>query len=558
MLKSIFKNSFIIFSRRQTNILSAAFVIMITYGASMILGIFRERLLVSYFFACCRSSLDAYYAAFRLPDLVFQIVAVGALSAAFIPVFSDLLVKNESQAYRLASSVINFLLLFFLLLSCLIFAFARPLSATITGFSPDQVILMANMTKVMLAAQGLFLISNFFSAIIQSNQRFLIPALSPVFYNLGIIAAIILFTPFLGIWAPVLGVVLGAFLHLALQIPLAFRLGFSYRPILDKKMPQAAEVFRLMLPRTLALAVYQIEATVTVFLATSLAAGSLTIFYLAQRLMDLPVRLFGTPIGQAALPALSSQKSKEDMKGFRETLISSLNQILYLALPAMALILILRVPLVRLAYGTKTFPWQATLLTARTVGIFSLAIVSQAVIQLLVRGFYALHDTKTPFLIGSLSVLLSVFLAIYLTFGRAWGILGLAAATSVSGLFQALSLTLILFKRLPEVPSFALIKNWLKMGGATLLTAIFLWLPMRFLDRFVLDTTKTVNLLILTLLASLIGFSVYLALSLVLGVTEVFSFARLIRRLGQWQEVFKESEEMLAPQSDHQEPALNR
>jgi putative peptidoglycan lipid II flippase len=547
MFKNIFKNGLILFSRRQTNILSAAMVIMLTYAASMILGIFRERLLVSYFFACCRSSLDAYYAAFRLPDLVFQIVAIGALSAAFLPVFSNLLVKDEQEAYRLASAVINYLLLFFLCLSAVIFALARPLSEVITGFfSPSQVILMARMTRLMLVAQGLFLISNFLSAIIQSHQRFLIPALSPVFYNLGIIVAIILLAPSLGIWAPAVGVVLGAFFHLVLQIPLALRLGLSYRPIFDRKIAGVSEVFRLMLPRTLALAVYQIEATVTVFLATSLATGSLTIFYLAQRLMDLPVRLFGTPIGQAALPTLSSQKAKEDLGSFKNTLMASLNQILYLSLPAMALILTLRVPLVRLAYGAKTFPWQATLLTAKTVGIFSLAISSQAVIQLLVRGFYALHDTRSPFLIGSFSVILSVALAVYLTFGQGWGILGLAAATSITSLLQALLLLFLLLKRLSGI-EVALVKGWLKMGLAAGSMALFLWLPMRLLDRFVLDTTRTIHLLALTLLASLVGFFVYLILSFLLAIPEVFALGQLVGRLGKWRQVLGESEEMIAP-----------
>jgi len=558
-LKKIWQNGKVLLSRKQTNILSAALVIMATYALSMILGILRERLLVTKFFACCRLSLDAYYAAFRLPDMIFQLVAIGALSAAFIPVFSDYLEKKDENTYHFASSIINYLVIFFLILAVIIFVLSQPLSQAITGsFTENQVKLMAQMTRLMLFAQVLFLISNFLSAIIQSHQRFLIPALSPVAYNIGIISAILFFTPWWGIWAPVFGVILGAFLHLFIQIPLVLRLGFSYSFILERKTPGVGEVFRLMLPRTVALAVYQIEATVAVFLATSLPAGSLTMFYLAQRLMDLPVRLFGTPIGQAALPTLSSQKAKGNLTDFQKTLISSLNQILYLALPATAIILILRVPLVRLAYGAKSFPWHATILTAKTVGIFSLAIFSQATIQLLVRSFYALHDTKTPFLIGTFSVVLNVILAIILTFKLGWGILGLAAATSTASLGHSLLLLFFLVRRIPHLLEKKLLVGWFKIALATFFTAVFLWLPMKLLDRFILDTTRTINLLILTIIASLIGFSIYLLFSVILKIPEVFAFAQLIRRLGHWQAVLKESEEMLTPNFDRKESGLGK
>lgn len=530
---------------------------MSTYGISMILGVLRERLLVAKFFACCRPSLDVYYAAFRLPDMIFQLVAIGALSAAFIPVFSNYLERKDENTYRLSSSIINHLTIFFLILAVIIFILSQPLSQAITGsFTENQVNLMARMTKLMLFAQVLFLISNFLSAIIQSHQRFLIPALSPVAYNIGIILAIFLFTPWWGIWAPVFGVILGALLHFLIQIPLALKLGFSYSFTLDRKIPGVTEVFRLTLPRTLALAIYQIEATVAVFLATSLSPGSLTMFYLAERLINLPVRLFGTPIGQAALPTLSSQKAKGNLADFRKTLLSSLDQILYLALPATAITLVLRVPLVRLAYGAKSFPWQATILTAKTVGIFSLAIFSQAVVQLLVRTFYALHDTKTPFLIGSFSVALNVLLAIFLTFKVGWGILGLAVATSASSLIHALFLLGFLMKKIPGLLEKNLILNWFKMGTATFFTAVFLWLPMRLLDKFILDTSRTINLLILTIVAGLVGFSVYLLFSLILRIPEIYAFARLVRRLGQWQAVLKESEEVLAPTSNHKEPGF--
>ena len=546
MVTNFLKNGRSIFLRKQTNILSAAAAITIFYGTSMVLGIVRDRLLISRFYACCREQLDVYWAAFRLPDTIFQLLVIGAFSAAFIPVFSEYLLKDKKTAYNIASSLINILVLIFLALSVFIFVFARPLSELITGaFSPQQINLMVTMTRIMIFAQIFFLLSNFLTGIIQSHQRFLVPALSPVLYNLGIIFGILALASPLGIYGPAIGVVVGAVLHFLVQLPLVFRLGVVYRFLFDFRHPGIKEMAKLMLPRTFSLAVAQIETTVALFLATSLTAGSLTIFYLAQHLMQLPVRLVGTPIGQAALPVLS-QKRQIELAEFKRIFIASFWQIFYFVLPATAILLVLRIPIVRLAFGAKGFPWQATLVTGKAVAIFSLAIISQAVIQLLVRGFYALHDTKTPLFIGVLSVVVNITLSIFLVFWFQLGILGLAVAISVASFLQAI----LLFVFLDQQVGFekrAFFCPFLKMGTAAIITTAFLWIPMRLLDRFILDTTRTINLVILTVAATLVGLGVYFALSWVFKIEELKTVIRLIQRVGQWRQILKESEEILEP-----------
>lgn len=533
MVRNFFKNGTNILFRKQSNILSAAVILMITYAASMVLGILRERILVSRFYFCCRESLDAYYAAFRLPDMIFQLVVIGALSAAFIPVFSEQLGRDEQKAYQISSSLINILLVFYLVLAIVIFIFAQNISKAITGqFSLFQIKLMANLTRIMLFAQAFFLISNFLTAILQSHQSFIIPAIAPLLYNLGIILAVWFFSPIWGIWAAAFGVVLGAFFHLLVQIPLAVRLGFSYKPIFNYRLPEVKEIFRLMIPRTIGLAVYQVEATVAIFLATCLPTGSLTIFHLAQGLMDLPVRLFGTSIGQASLPVLASQKVKGDLELFKETIISSLNQILYLSFPAMILILILRVPLVRIAFGAKTFPWQATILTGRTVALISFAIFSQSATQLLVRGFYARHDTKTPLIVGVFAVGFNIVIGVASVFKFSWGIIGLAAATSASSFIQASLLFIFLERRINGLFSKKIIIKWTKMVTATFFTGLVCWLAMRFLDLFVLDTSKTINLLALTLFTGTAGITFYFALTKFLGIEEFEKFLAIASRFG--------------------------
>jgi len=552
MMKNFFRNGSYFLFKKQGNLLSAALILMVTYAGSMVLGILRERVLVSYFYSCCKESLDVYYAAFRLPDMIFQLVVIGALSAAFIPVFSEELIKNESLAYKISSSVLSVLLLVYLFLGGLVFIFARQISDLITGgFTPSQIGLMVNLTRLMLIAQGFFIISNFLTAIIQVHQRFIIPAIAPLLYNLGIIIITIIFAPILGILAPAVGVIFGAFFHLLIQVPLSIKLGFSYKPIFDYKIQQVREVFRLMLPRTLGLAVYQLEATVAVFLATSLSSGSLTIFHLTQRLMDLPVRLFGTSIGQVSLPLLSSFKAKDDLQSFRETTASSLSEILYLSLPTMAAILVLRIPLVRIAYGAKTFPWQATLLTGRVVAIISLAIFSQSMVELLVRGFYALHNTKIPLVIATLCVGMNIFLSILFAFKFSLGILGLALATSISSFWQAFLLTVILEKKLKGIISKKIFSDWLKMVFSTLITAIVFWGVMKILDLFILDTTRTINLLTLTLISFSIGIFIYLFLTTnVLGLEEGKKFSGILKKLRRLKGALPSSSELIDGSTD--------
>lgn len=548
-LKSFLQNGSSLLTRRQSSILSAALVIAITYGASMVLGIFRDRLIVSYFYSCCRTQLDVYYSAFRLPDMIFQLVVIGALSAAFIPVFSERLNKNQKEAWRLASSLINLLLSFFLILALIIFIGARPFSDLITGesFTPWQIDLMAQMTRVMLLAQIFFLVSNFFSAIVQSHQRFLLPSLSPIAYNLGIILSILLLSSTLGIWAAPVGVLIGAFFHLLIQVPLVFRLGFRYQFVMDWANAGVRKVLRLMLPRTLALAASQVEATVAVYLATSLSPGSQTIYYLAQRLVDLPVRLVGTSVGQAALPLLSQQAESERQEEFKKTLRESLGQILFVALPVTILFLVLRVQLVRFAYGAKSFPWEATIVTGRTLAAAVFSIFSQSGVQLLVRGYYAFHDTTIPFAISLLSVSANILLSLVFIFTFRLGIFGLALALSISN-FLNFGLLLLVFN-LKKIKFIGLgdLFQWLKMTFASAVAGFCSWGSMRLMDSFVFQTDKVFPLLFLTIISTTIGIVVYLLVAKALHLRELAAIWGIGRKLSRWRKTLFAVEEIIEP-----------
>lgn len=547
-VKEFFGNGRDLLIRRQSSIFSAAIVIALTYAASMVLGILRERLLVARFYTCCRESLDVYYAAFRLPDMIFQLVVIGALSAAFIPVFSEYLSRSEGEASKLASSLINLFLAFFLFLALLIFIFAKPFSALITGnFTPWQISMMAAMTRVMLLAQIFFLISNFFSAMIQSHQRFLLPALSPIVYNLGIILSVLIFSGRLGLWSAVIGVLIGSFLHLLIQIPLLLKLGFHYSFSFDWRNFGVRRVIKLMLPRTLALAASQVEATVSLFLATSLESGSLTIYYLAQRLSDLPVRLLGTSVGQAALPILSLQLAQRKLEEFKKTMAQSFNQIIYLSLPATSLFLVLRVQLVRFAYGAKSFPWVATISTGRTLMAITLSIFSQSATQLLVRGFYALHDTTTPFVASFASVVINIALALFFIFSLKLGIFGLALAFSISNFFNLLVLFFSFNLKEERFVERSHVISWGKMLFASLLAGALSWGTMKILDAFVFETSRTLPLFLLTLISLGVGLISYVLISRLLKLREQEMIFLMFKKLAKWRQTLSSVEEIIEP-----------
>ncbi len=543
MFKRLINNGRSLFVKENSSILSAATVIMGASLASAILGLIRTRLLITYFYNDT-AVLDVFWAAFRLPDMVFQIIIVGALSSAFIPVFSKYL-GNKSESSRLASSMINAIMLVMLVLTILLLIYARPLSGVIAGgFESSQLDLMANLTRIMAAAQLFFGFSSFLTGIIQSNQRFLIPALSPILYNLGIIIGIIVLGPSIGIYGPAVGVVLGAVLHLLAQLPLAHQLGFRYTPTISPKSPAVSEMMRLMGPRVLTLSLTQIEATIIVTFSSWLSTGTVTLMAIAQQLSAMPVRLIGVPIGQASLPFFAKNASSRE-RGELSTMVNhTILEMLYLALPLSAIVLVLRIPLVRLAYGADSFPWAETVLTGKLVAILALSIAARSLTHVLVRVFYALHNTTVPLIANLLSTIINVSVSYYFLFVAQAGILGMAFAITVASILETIVLTAILY----GYAKFSLRDLLIPLSKillSTVVTGFALWVPLRVLDRMVFDTTRTLPLIMLTLSVGLIGIGVYITLSYFLKIRELTVFVALVEKIGNWHKALAQSKETL-------------
>ncbi len=523
---------------QQTSILSAAAIITASVLLSSLTGLLNYRLLASTFYdpsIKVQRQLDAYWVAFQPSDLVFQLLVIGALSAAFIPVFTKYKQKNEEDAFNISSSIMNVVLLLFVVVSIFVMIFAEQIIRAMTGvqFTADQVSLAANMTRIMLISQFFFAVSNFLSGMIQSYQRFVIPAISPVMYNIGIIFGTVVLSKYFGIYGPVYGTLIGAFLHMALQLPLSWRLGFRYRPIIMWKHEGVQEIFRLTIPRAIGTAVDLIGPYFVTFFVTSIPGASLTVMRFAQRLMSIPIRIFGVPIGQAALPFLSQESGKGDQDRFRRLLVQSMHQVSFFALPASVLLLVLRIPIVRFAFGAKNFPWGDTVLTGKIVALLAISVAAQSVTHVMVRGLYALHDTKGPFAVSLLTMMFNVGLSWYITYFTAYSLLGLAAVVSLTAWLEAVVLFGILHGRVHFGMREVIVPQF-KMMFASVLMAAGLYFPLKALDISVIDTTHTLGLLVLTGVVSVIGMGAYLLFVWLMKLEELRIVTQMWGRMSGW------------------------
>lgn len=537
--------------RRQTSILSAALIIMATVVLSQILGLVRQRLLVIIFGAS--NDLGVYLASARLPDFLFQLVIAGALSSAFIPIFSEFLAKGEdNNAHRMASTLLTLGMIVFAVLSAILFSFAEFFLQFMNlgaGFSPSQIHLMASLMRIIIIGQLLFIVGTFFSALLQSYNHFFIPGIAAALYNLGIIIGIIVFSPFVGIVAPAYGVVLGATFFILAQIPMMRKVGFPFRPSLSLHTPGVREIFSLMWPRTISLAIFQLGTLAIVALVSFLsqAGRNYVIFDYAQTLAFAPVGLFGQTIAQAAFPVLS--RERKNLENFRALFMTSFNQMLYLVLPISALLLVLRIPVVRLVFGAGQFDWEATVATGNTLAFFSFSIFAQALSYLVARGFYALHDTKTPLIIGGTTTTLMIAIGGVFVLQYKWGVESIAAAYSIASILNLLLSLGLLYGRIGGFSWTKLALPMVKIFTATFFTGFALYIPLKLLDQLVFDTTRTINLLMLTGISSLAGLSLYLFLTWFFNVEEAKTFLLMFRKVGNWRDILKESDEVVADPS---------
>lgn len=458
-------------SNESKTIVGAAAIVGILSFASRVLGFVRDRVLLGEFGA--GDTLDAYYAAFKLPDLLFGLLVIGSLSAGFIPIFVRYYQteKDPARAWAFANNTLNVLAATMALLSVVLFVFAEPLSALIApGFAGHKQAMVADMTRVMLLAQFLLAGSVVFGSVLQGLRRFVLFSIAPIFYNLGIILGAVTLTDRLGPIGLAWGVVIGAAFHLVVQAVGAVTAGYRWAPAFDWNGRDMREIVRLTGPRMLGIAVTQINFVILTVIATTLAAGSVTLFQVAYNIQFFPVGIFGVSYAIAVFPQFVSDAEKTDRRAFVSTFSNAVRQVLFFMVPMMVLFLILRAQIVRVVAGAGPFDWSSTILTADTLAFFTLSFVAQALIFILSRAFFAYRDTMTPLAAGLVAALLSLVSALWFT--QSFGVVGLAMAFSLSSIVNLALLWVPLRQRVGSLDEARIVRSLFTITTAGLACAV--------------------------------------------------------------------------------------
>jgi putative peptidoglycan lipid II flippase len=504
----------------RSRIIQAATIVGVAFIISRLLGIIRDAV-INYLFGITSLEANAYFVANRFPETIFLIIAGGAIGSAFIPTFSAFFVRDDAAGgWRLFSAIINLITVFMTIIA-IVAVFLAP--QIITLFYPDLVATdprMLDMTvalmRVMLITPIIFGASGVIMSALNARQHFLLPAVAPIVYNLGIIVGAIAFAP--NVMGLAIGAVLGALGHLLIQLPGLRMKHAHYSPILTLRDPGVLQVLRLMAPRVLGLSFGQLNHLVIQFLAQSMVLGSIPALGYAWRIMIMPQAIIGQALGIAAFPTFSTLAARSAFDEMRLIVADTLRLIFFLSLPAALLMMILRIPIVTVLFQRGQFDSQATEFVAWALLFYALSLIGLAAIEIISRAFYALEDTLTPVLIGMLQLIVMWLLGLWLgnqifpaIDGLAFG--GLALGYTISTFLELILLLWLLRRKMGGVGGRRVLSGVWRMVLASLFMAAITWLALQQFD--------SISALWQLMVAGIAGTLAYLLASLLLGVTEL-------------------------------------
>lgn len=452
----------------------ATLVLMLFFVLSRVTGLAREMVIGARFGTS--ADYDAYLAAFRVPDLIFQLVAGGALGSAFIPVFAQSWVRGDrASAWLLFSRVLSLVTLILVALAGLAMVFAGPLVRGLIapGFTPAQQELTAQLMRIMLAGTVVFGASGLVMGALNATQHFLWPAVAPVLYNLAIIGAAWLLAPRWGVFGLALGVVAGSLAHLLVQLPQLGRAGMRFTPGITTRDAGVREVLRLMGPRVLGLLFVQMHFLVNTILASGLRPGSLSALNYAWLLMLLPLGVFAQSVATAIFPTFAAQIAAGNQAAMQRTFSQALRTVLFLVIPSAVGLLVYGGVIVRLLLERGAFGPSSTALVATALTFYALGLAGHAALEISVRAFYSLHDTWTPVLVGVAAMALNILLSLWLVRPLDFG--GLALANSAATSLEAVILLFLLRRRLGGLDEDQLWASLLRTLAAAALMGLALY-----------------------------------------------------------------------------------
>jgi putative peptidoglycan lipid II flippase len=510
-------------SNRQ--IARASVIVMATFLVSRLLGLLRDVVIGAQFGTS--GNYDAYVAAFRIPDIIYTLIAGGILVSAFVPTFTDYLAKEDrSGAWRLASAVINLVIIVLIVAAVIAALLAEPIVRYLLapGFNPEMQALTVNLMRLLLIPPIIFAVSGVVMGILYAHQSFWLPGLAPSMYNLGIIFGAIALVPFLDVYGLAIGAIIGALLHLLIQVPGLRRVGMQYSTRLAVRDPGVQEVIRLMLPRMFGVAVVQLNFLVETSLASLIKIeGAVSALNYAWRVMLVPQAVVAQSVATAAFPTFADQYARGQLQQLRSSLAATIRSILFIAIPASIGLLVLCEPIIQLVFERGKFTEESTALVAAALGAYALGLIGHSGVEILVRAFYALHDTKTPVLLGLLS--LAINLIISLSLINVLRITGLALANTIAALIEMALLIVMIRKRLGGLDDRRLALSTIKTTLAAITMGLAVW--------GFLGIAVNAAVIIRALGGIVIGVGVFFIAAWLLHSEELYSVLGIVkRRLG--------------------------
>jgi putative peptidoglycan lipid II flippase len=503
---------------------------MAAFVLSNLIGLLRQSL-VSRAFGT-QAVIDAYFAASTYPELIFSLIAGGALASAFVPTLTSFLVKDDHKnAWLLTSAVGNLVFLVMTIISAISALYSPWIVTHVLAprFDPQSQLLTSNLLRILLLSPVIFGVSGLFMGILNAHQIFLWPALAPSMYSLGIIFGVLFLAPSMGIYGLAWGAVLGALLHLVVQVPAIRRLpGRQYFLTLGLQMAAVREVGRLIAPRLIGVGAVQINFVVNTILATGMPEGSLTALKNAWVIMAMPQVVIAQAIAIAALPTFSSQAARGEMDEMRSSLSATLRGVILLALPASLGLILLRVPLIQVLYQRGEFDASSTQLVALALLCYAVGLVGHSVVEIISRSFYALHNTLTPVLVSVGAMSLNVvFSLIFSRLFENYGVPphgGLALANSLATTLEMVALWVLMRRRLGGLHGRSILTAAVQAGVAGLAMGIVLY--------FWLELSAGLSVWIVALGGVVLGGLVFVLSAFWLRIPEVRSgFSLVARRL---------------------------
>ncbi len=517
--------------------------------ASRFLGVVRERLLVGHFGV--GDALDAYYAAFQVPNFLFNLLILGTLSVAFIPVFTEYWEKKKhDEAWRGANTILNLAAITMGAL-CLALAVAAPAFVRLVapGFSGEKLNETISLTRLMMVTPWFFSLSSVFGSVVNSFKRFAVVALAPLLYNLGIIFGILVLAPRYGIRGVAYGVIAGAFLHALVHVPAIVRVGFRYQLMLDLQLRSVREIGRLFFSRIWGIDISALALLVGSIIGSTLASGSVALYNLTVNIALVPVGIFAVSYAVAIFPVLSGAAATGEQENFTKHFSATARQILFYLVPASVIMIVLRAHIVRLILGTENLSWDDTRLAAASLAALAATLFLQGLVPLLARAYYAMKNTVIPVAVSLIALVVHIAAAFVLV---SWlrsdsgiahtlaelfrvqginnvGVLALPLAFSCAVIVQTVLLIFMYRRKFGRLDGYRIARSLGLIAIASLGAGIFTYGGLYLAEGFGQSRTF-VGILIQTAVAGALGVISYLGIALFLRSREAWIFVGSFRR----------------------------